>query len=63
MDSLVLYCSLVTDKLRLHDVEGAGDALSSALFVATMFGLLIQTVLLVGWLAIPDCTHLLVVIH
>lgn len=40
-------CSLVTDKLRLNDVDGAGNALSSALFVATISGLLIQAVLLV----------------
>lgn len=40
-------CSLVTDKLRTQDVHGAGDALSSALFMATMFGLMIQAILLV----------------
>ena len=40
-------CSLVADKLRTQDVEGAGHALSSALFVATTFGVLIQAVLLV----------------
>lgn len=38
--------SLVADKLRTQDVDGAGDALSSALFVATTFGLIIQAVLL-----------------
>ncbi len=40
-------CSLVADKLRKQDIIAAGDALSSALFVATVFGLLIQAVLLV----------------
>ncbi len=40
-------CSLVADKLRKQDITAAGDALSSALFVATVFGLLIQAVLLV----------------
>lgn len=39
--------SLVADKLRKQDISAAGDALSSALFVATVFGLLIQAVLLV----------------
>lgn len=41
-------CSLVADKMRKQDITAAGDALSSALFVATVFGLLIQAVLLVG---------------
>lgn len=46
--TIILFdCSLVTDKLRTQDVHGAGDALSSALFMATMFGLMIQAVLLV----------------
>ncbi len=40
-------CSLVADKLRTQDITGAGDALSSALFVATIFGVIIQAVLLV----------------
>ena len=40
----------MTDKLRMHDVDAAGDALASTLFVATMCGLLIQAVLLVSWL-------------
>ncbi len=40
-------CSLVADKLRKHNISAAGDALSSALFVATVFGVLIQAVLLV----------------
>ena len=45
--SRFVLCSLVTDKLRLQDVEAAGDALSSALFVAAVFGLVIQITLLV----------------
>ncbi len=44
---LLHACSLVADKLRKQDITAAGDALSSALFVATAFGLLIQAVLLV----------------
>lgn len=44
---VVAGCSLVADKLRTQDISGAGDALSSALFVATTFGLIIQAVLLV----------------
>lgn len=46
--TIVMFdCSLVTDKLRTQDVHGAGIALSSALFMATMFGLMIQAILLV----------------
>ncbi len=44
---LLHACSLVADKLRKQDITAAGDALFSALFVATAFGLLIQAVLLV----------------
>ena len=43
----MLARSLVADKLRVEDLTGAGDALSSALFVATVFGLIIQIALLV----------------
>lgn len=47
LNTTLFGCSLVADKLRTQDVQGAGDALSSALFVATTFGLIIQAVLLV----------------
>ena len=40
-------CSLVADKLRVQDIDGAGEALSCALFVGTMFGLIIQITLMV----------------
>ena len=46
-DMIRIVCSLVADKMRRQDISGAGEALSSALFVATMFGVLIQAVLLV----------------
>ena len=50
---IMLNCSLVADKLRTQDTKGAGDALSSALFVATTFGLMIQAVLLVIYMSEP----------
>ena len=51
LNAIMFDCSLVADKLRTQDVKGAGDALSSALFVATTFGLMIQAVLLVTYLS------------